>query len=94
MVVAPAPRARAGPDGSDRFPIAAPVQDMVTSVAGAVTFWATTQLDGVKEFPGPWALVPVGAAMLLILSAANRMADPHNGGRLATPTGCWPPSRS
>jgi peptidoglycan/LPS O-acetylase OafA/YrhL len=34
-------------------------------------------IDGVKEFPGPWALVPVGATMLFILSAANRVADPH-----------------
>src|SRR6476620_9378484 len=34
-------------------------------------------IDGVKEFPGPWALVPVGATMLFILSAANRGADPH-----------------
>ena len=58
---------------------------MVTSVAGALTFWGTTQVDGVKEFPGPWALVPVGAAMLFVLSAANRMADPHNGGRLPAP---------
>ncbi len=42
-------------------------------------------IDGVKEFPGPWALVPVGATMLFILSAANRMADPHTGGRLPAP---------
>ncbi len=34
-------------------------------------------IDGVKQFPGPWALVPVGAAMLLILSAANRGTDPR-----------------
>jgi peptidoglycan/LPS O-acetylase OafA/YrhL len=34
-------------------------------------------INGVAEFPGPWALVPVGATMLMILSAANRMADPH-----------------
>ena len=34
-------------------------------------------IDGVKEFPGPWALVPVGATMLFIPSAANRVADPH-----------------
>ena len=33
-------------------------------------------IDGVKQFPGPWALVPVGAAMLLILSAANRGGGP------------------
>ena len=42
-------------------------------------------LDGVKEFPGPWALVPVGATMLIILSAANRLADPQTGGRLPAP---------
>ncbi|CAN5478682.1 acyltransferase family protein [soil metagenome] len=29
-------------------------------------------IDGVKEFPGPWALVPVGATLLMILAAANR----------------------
>src|SRR6516165_10605423 len=28
-------------------------------------------IDGVKEFPGPWALVPVGATMLMILAGAN-----------------------
>lgn len=33
-------------------------------------------IDGVKQFPGPWALVPVGAAMLLILSGANRGGGP------------------
>src|SRR6201991_1310466 len=42
-------------------------------------------IDGVHEFPGPWALVPVGATMLFILSAANRMADPHVDGRMPAP---------
>jgi len=42
-------------------------------------------IDGVKEFPGPWALVPVGATMLFILSAANRQADPRTAGRLPAP---------
>ncbi|KXW67736.1 acyltransferase family protein [Mycolicibacterium phlei] len=42
-------------------------------------------IDGVKEFPGPWALVPVGATVLFILSAANRMADPHCAGRMPLP---------
>ncbi|MDH6246195.1 acyltransferase family protein [Mycobacterium sp. OTB74] len=32
-------------------------------------------IDGVREFPGPWALVPVGATMLFILSAANRTGE-------------------
>jgi peptidoglycan/LPS O-acetylase OafA/YrhL len=42
-------------------------------------------IDGVKEFPGPWALVPVGATMLFILTGANRLADPHTGGKLPLP---------
>jgi peptidoglycan/LPS O-acetylase OafA/YrhL len=42
-------------------------------------------IDGVKEFPGPWALVPVGATVLFILSAANRLADPHVQGRMPAP---------
>ena len=28
-------------------------------------------IDGVREFPGPWALVPVGATVLMILAGAN-----------------------
>lgn len=42
-------------------------------------------IDGVHEFPGPWALVPVGATLLFILSAANRYADPHTDGRVPAP---------
>ncbi|MCV7219759.1 acyltransferase family protein [Mycolicibacterium elephantis] len=42
-------------------------------------------IDGVNEFPGPWALVPVGATMLLVLSAANRVADPHTAGLMPAP---------
>ena len=37
-------------------------------------------IDGVQQFPGPWALVPVGATVLLILAGANR-----KGGRLPLP---------
>ena len=29
-------------------------------------------IDGVRQFPGPWTLVPVGAALLFILAGANR----------------------
>jgi peptidoglycan/LPS O-acetylase OafA/YrhL len=42
-------------------------------------------IDGVEEFPGPWALVPVGAAMLFILTGANRLADPRAEGKLPLP---------
>jgi peptidoglycan/LPS O-acetylase OafA/YrhL len=42
-------------------------------------------IDGVKQFPGPWALVPVGAAMLLVLAGANRGARPSTRDRLPAP---------
>jgi peptidoglycan/LPS O-acetylase OafA/YrhL len=42
-------------------------------------------IDGVREFPGPWALVPVGATVLLILSAANRQSDPRLRDRMPVP---------
>jgi peptidoglycan/LPS O-acetylase OafA/YrhL len=42
-------------------------------------------IDGVHAFPGPWALVPVGAAMLFILSGANRVADPYAAGNMPAP---------
>jgi len=42
-------------------------------------------IDGVHEFPGPWTLVPVGAAVLMILAAANLAADPRTGTRMPLP---------
>jgi peptidoglycan/LPS O-acetylase OafA/YrhL len=42
-------------------------------------------IDGVKEFPGPWAMVPVGATVLMILAAANRQADPRTHGKMPLP---------
>ena len=57
----------------------------VAVVALAAILSCGALIDGVKEFPGPWALVPVGAAMLFILSAANRQADPRTAGRLPAP---------
>ena len=42
-------------------------------------------IDGVKQFPGPWALVPVGATMLLILAGANRGARLSTRDRLPGP---------
>jgi peptidoglycan/LPS O-acetylase OafA/YrhL len=57
----------------------------VAVVALAAILSCGALIDGVKEFPGPWALVPVGATMLFILSAANRQADPHTAGRLPAP---------
>jgi len=42
-------------------------------------------IDGVKQFPGPWALVPVGATVLMILAAANRQADPRTRDKMPLP---------
>lgn len=57
----------------------------VAVVALAAILSCGALIDGVKEFPGPLALVPVGAAMLFILSAANRQADPKTADRLPAP---------
>jgi len=42
-------------------------------------------IDGVKEFPGPWALVPVGATMLMILAGANVQRHPGDTDRMPLP---------
>jgi len=42
-------------------------------------------IDGVRQFPGPWALVPVGATMLLILAGANLGARASTWDRLPLP---------
>ncbi len=61
------------------------LRSTVALVALAAILSCGALIDGVKEFPGPWALVPVGATMLFILTGANRLADPHTGGRLPFP---------
>ena len=53
------------------------LRSTVAVVALAAILSCGALIDGVKEFPGPWALVPVGATMLFILTGANRLADPH-----------------
>lgn len=47
------------------------LRNVVSVVALATILSCGALIDGVQEFPGPWALVPVGATMLFILSAAN-----------------------
>ncbi|MGD9621285.1 MAG: acyltransferase family protein [Mycolicibacterium sp.] len=61
------------------------LRTLVAVVALATILSCGALIDGVKEFPGPWALVPVGATLLFILSAANRHADPHTQGRIPAP---------
>ncbi|OMC56523.1 acetyltransferase [Mycobacterium sp. IS-836] len=43
----------------------------VAAVALTAVVSCGALIDGVREFPGPWALVPVGATMLMILAGAN-----------------------
>ena len=55
------------------------------TVALAAVLSCGALIDGVKQFPGPWALVPVGAALLFILAGANRQADPATRDMLPLP---------
>ncbi len=57
----------------------------VATVALAAVLSCGALINGVKEFPGPWALVPVGATVLMILAAANRQADPATRDRMPVP---------
>lgn len=48
------------------------LRTVIAALALAAIVSCGAFIDGVREFPGPWALVPVGATVLFILSAANR----------------------
>ena len=67
------------------------LRTVLATVALAVVLSCGALIDGAQEFPGPWALVPVGATMLLILAGANLRAAPAAGCRC--PIGCWRPGR-
>jgi peptidoglycan/LPS O-acetylase OafA/YrhL len=58
------------------------LRTLLASVALVAILSCGALIDGVKQFPGPWALVPVGATVLLILAAANRAST---GDRLPLP---------
>ena len=61
------------------------LRTLLAGVGLAVILSCGALIDGVKQFPGPWALVPVGAAALLILAGANRGARPSTRDRLPAP---------
>lgn len=52
-----------------RWPMWLRTTAAITSLAALLS--CGILIDGVKQFPGPWALVPVGAAVLMILAGAN-----------------------
>lgn len=59
------------------------LRTVLATVALGAVLSCGALIDGVHEFPGPWALVPVGAAMLMILAGANLQGGA--GGRLPLP---------
>ena len=48
------------------------LRTLVATVGLAAILSCGWLINGVQEFPGPWALVPVGATVAMILAAANR----------------------
>jgi hypothetical protein len=61
------------------------LRTVVATVALAAILSCGALIDGVAQFPGPWALVPVGATVLMILAAANRQGDPRTRDRMPLP---------
>lgn len=51
------------------------LRTLLATVALGAVLSCGALIDGVQEFPGPWALVPVGAATLMILVGANLAGD-------------------
>jgi peptidoglycan/LPS O-acetylase OafA/YrhL len=61
------------------------LRSAVAGVALVAILSCGALIDGVQEFPGPWALVPVGAGMLMILAGANLQSRPDTRDRLPLP---------
>ena len=61
------------------------LRTVLATVALAAILSCGVFIDGVEEFPGPWALVPVGATMLMILAGANLQARPGSSDELPPP---------
>ena len=61
------------------------LRTVAATIALAAILMCGAFIDGVKEFPGSWALVPVGATMLFIVSAANLMTGTGSDDRLPVP---------
>ncbi|PQM47512.1 O-acetyltransferase OatA [Mycobacterium talmoniae] len=61
------------------------LRTLIATVALAAILSCGALINGVKEFPGPWTLVPVGATVLFILAGANRHAHPSTSDRMPLP---------
>lgn len=62
------------------------LRTLLATVALAAILSCGALINGVKEFPGPWALVPVGATMVMILAGANLRGGPAATDRLPLPS--------
>ncbi|EIC69712.1 acyltransferase [Mycobacteroides abscessus M94] len=69
------------------------LRQLLSFVAVVTILSCGALINGVREFPGPLALVPVVATLLLILSAANLPPDARQPAA-RRPTGSSPPARS
>src|SRR6202045_3143722 len=58
------------------------LRTVTATVALAAVLSCGALIDGPKDFPGPWALVPAGAAVLFILTAANPYNHPSTSDNL------------
>ena len=61
------------------------LRTVVASLALGTILSCGALIDGVRQFPGPWALVPVGATVAFILAGANRQTQPGTGSPLPWP---------
>jgi peptidoglycan/LPS O-acetylase OafA/YrhL len=61
------------------------LRTVVATVGLAAVLSCGALIDGVEEFPGPWALVPVGATVLMILAGANLGGNPQDPARVPPP---------
>jgi peptidoglycan/LPS O-acetylase OafA/YrhL len=61
------------------------LRTVLGTVALAAILSCGALINGVREFPGPWALVPVGATVLFILAGANRASRPGTRDRIPLP---------
>jgi len=61
------------------------LRTLLATIALAAILSCGALIDGVREFPGPYALVPVAATMFLILAGANLGSRASTRGRLPLP---------
>ncbi len=61
------------------------LRSAIATISLAAILSCGALIEGVSEFPGPWALWPIGATVLFILAGANRHAHPSTSAKLPWP---------